>query len=105
VSARVRRGEGRVQVNSEQVGLRLWCASWVLLTSCSVDYQDNWQQSNGRAVSREELLMTLAGLDSINMRTVYDNHMVSVAISDITMDSTSVAFSTHGHAKDVEECR
>ncbi|KAG7271027.1 hypothetical protein CRUP_015235 [Coryphaenoides rupestris] len=38
----------------------------------------------------EELLMTLAGLDSINIRTVYDNHMVSVALSDIIMDTTSV---------------
>uniref|UniRef100_A0A8C5CWQ2 Heparan sulfate proteoglycan 2 n=1 Tax=Gadus morhua TaxID=8049 RepID=A0A8C5CWQ2_GADMO len=66
---------------------------------------DHWQQSNGRSVSREELLMTLANLDTINIRTVYDNHMVSVALSDIIMDTTSVAFTTHGHAKDVEECR
>uniref|UniRef100_A0A8C5CHM1 Heparan sulfate proteoglycan 2 n=1 Tax=Gadus morhua TaxID=8049 RepID=A0A8C5CHM1_GADMO len=67
--------------------------------------EDHWQQSNGRSVSREELLMTLANLDTINIRTVYDNHMVSVALSDIIMDTTSVAFTTHGHAKDVEECR
>ncbi|XP_076022702.1 basement membrane-specific heparan sulfate proteoglycan core protein isoform X2 [Genypterus blacodes] len=67
--------------------------------------EDNWQHSNGRAVSREELLMTLANLDSVNIRTIYDNHMVSVAISDIVMDTTTVQFSTRGHAKDVEECR
>ena len=67
--------------------------------------QDHWQQSNGRSVSREELLMTLANLDTINIRTVYDNHMVSVALSDVIMDTTSVSFTTHGHAKDVEECR
>ncbi|KAJ3585960.1 hypothetical protein NHX12_012366, partial [Muraenolepis orangiensis] len=66
--------------------------------------EDHWQQSNGRSVSREELLMTLANLDTINIRTVYDNHMVSVALSDIIMDTTHVEFSTHGHAKDVEEC-
>ncbi|XP_056158189.1 basement membrane-specific heparan sulfate proteoglycan core protein [Lampris incognitus] len=67
--------------------------------------EENWQQSNGRSVSREELMMTLANLDSINIRTIYDNHMVSVALSDIVMDTTTVEFSTRGHAKDVEECR
>lgn len=67
--------------------------------------EQNWQQSNGRAVSREELMMTLANLDSFNIRTIYDNHMVSVALSDIVMDTTSVEFRTAGHAKDVEECR
>ncbi|XP_065817156.1 basement membrane-specific heparan sulfate proteoglycan core protein isoform X2 [Labrus bergylta] len=67
--------------------------------------EDNWQHSNGRPVSREDLLMTLANLDGINIRTIYDNHMVSVALSDIIMSTTSVEFSTMGHAKDVEECR
>nr|XP_046254096.1 basement membrane-specific heparan sulfate proteoglycan core protein isoform X4 [Scatophagus argus] len=67
--------------------------------------EDNWQQSNGRSVSREELMMTLANLDSISIRTIYDNHMVSVALSDIVMDITSVEFSILGRAKDVEECR
>lgn len=56
-------------------------------------------------MSREDLLMTLANLESINVRTIYDNHMVSVALSDIVMETTSVEFSIHGHAKDVEECR
>ncbi|XP_061544566.1 basement membrane-specific heparan sulfate proteoglycan core protein isoform X9 [Phycodurus eques] len=67
--------------------------------------EDNWQHSSGRQVSREELMMTLANLDSISIRTIYDNHMVSVALSDIVMDTTTVEFSTRGHAKDVEECR
>uniref|UniRef100_A0A3Q1H130 Heparan sulfate proteoglycan 2 n=1 Tax=Acanthochromis polyacanthus TaxID=80966 RepID=A0A3Q1H130_9TELE len=67
--------------------------------------EDNWQHSNGRPVSREELMMTLANLDSISIRTIYDNHMVSVALSDIVMDTTTVEFSILGHAKDVEECR
>uniref|UniRef100_A0A4W6FNJ1 Heparan sulfate proteoglycan 2 n=1 Tax=Lates calcarifer TaxID=8187 RepID=A0A4W6FNJ1_LATCA len=67
--------------------------------------EDKWQHSNGRPVTREELMMTLANLDSINVRTIYDNHMVSVALSDIVMDTTTVEFSILGHAKDVEECR
>ncbi|XP_040902816.1 basement membrane-specific heparan sulfate proteoglycan core protein isoform X8 [Toxotes jaculatrix] len=67
--------------------------------------EDKWQHSNGRPVSREDLLMTLANLDSINIRTIYDNHMVSVALSDIVMDTTTVEFSILGLAKDVEECR
>ncbi|XP_073326188.1 basement membrane-specific heparan sulfate proteoglycan core protein [Pagrus major] len=67
--------------------------------------EDNWQHSNGLPVSREDMMMTLANLDSINIRTIYDNHMVSVAISDIVMDTTTVEFSTMGHAKTVEECR
>lgn len=50
-------------------------------------------------------MMTLANLDSISIRTIYDDHMVSVALSDIVMDTTTVEFSTRGHAKEVEECR
>ncbi|CAB1426561.1 unnamed protein product [Pleuronectes platessa] len=67
--------------------------------------EDKWQHSNGRTVSRDDLMMTLANLDSVSIRTIYDDHMVSVALSDIIMDTTSVEFSIHGHAKDVEECR
>ncbi|XP_047235897.1 basement membrane-specific heparan sulfate proteoglycan core protein isoform X4 [Girardinichthys multiradiatus] len=67
--------------------------------------EDHWQHSNGLPVSREELMMTLADLDSIDIRTIYDNHMVSVALSHIVMDTTTVDFSTLGHAKDVEECK
>ncbi|KAL6119478.1 hspg2 [Pungitius sinensis] len=67
--------------------------------------EDKWQHSNGRPVSREELMMTLANLESISIRTIYDNHMVSVGLSEIVMDTTTVEFSTLGHAKDVEECR
>ncbi|KAM6977222.1 basement membrane-specific heparan sulfate proteoglycan core protein [Aplochiton taeniatus] len=67
--------------------------------------EDNWHHSNGRQASREDLLMTLANLESISVRTIYDNHMVSVALSDIVMETTGVEFSTQGHAKEVEECR
>ncbi|XP_028309184.1 basement membrane-specific heparan sulfate proteoglycan core protein isoform X2 [Gouania willdenowi] len=67
--------------------------------------EDNWQHSNGRPVTREELMMTLANLDSISIRTIYDNHMVSVGLSDIVMDTTTGEFSIRGHAKEVEECR
>ncbi|XP_072305364.1 basement membrane-specific heparan sulfate proteoglycan core protein isoform X2 [Eucyclogobius newberryi] len=67
--------------------------------------EQNWQHSNGRPVSREELMMTLAALDSINIRTIYDNNMVSVGLSDVLMDTTNVEFRTSGHAKEVEECR
>uniref|UniRef100_A0A3B5MAA9 Uncharacterized protein n=1 Tax=Xiphophorus couchianus TaxID=32473 RepID=A0A3B5MAA9_9TELE len=67
--------------------------------------ENHWQHSNSLPVSREELMMTLADLESISIRTVYDNHMVSAALSHIVMDTTTVEFSTLGHAKDVEECR
>uniref|UniRef100_A0A7N8XAL3 Heparan sulfate proteoglycan 2 n=1 Tax=Mastacembelus armatus TaxID=205130 RepID=A0A7N8XAL3_9TELE len=67
--------------------------------------EDKWQHTNGRPVSREELMMTLANLDSISIRTIYDNHMVSVGLRDIVMDTTTVEYSIRGHAKDVEECR
>uniref|UniRef100_A0A8C7VU22 Heparan sulfate proteoglycan 2 n=1 Tax=Oncorhynchus mykiss TaxID=8022 RepID=A0A8C7VU22_ONCMY len=67
--------------------------------------EDNWQHSSGRQVSREDLMMTLASLESISIRTVYDNHMVSVALSDIVMDTTTVEYNIHDNAKDVEECR
>ncbi|XP_015241296.1 PREDICTED: basement membrane-specific heparan sulfate proteoglycan core protein isoform X8 [Cyprinodon variegatus] len=67
--------------------------------------EEHWQHSSGLPVSREDLMMTLAGLDSISIRTIYDNHMVSVALSHIVMDTTTEEFSTLGHARDVEECR
>ncbi|XP_035997428.1 basement membrane-specific heparan sulfate proteoglycan core protein isoform X6 [Fundulus heteroclitus] len=67
--------------------------------------EDRWQHATGLPVSREDLMMTLANLESIGIRTIYDNHMVSVALSDVIMDTTTVEFSTLGHAKNVEECR
>ncbi|KPP76122.1 basement membrane-specific heparan sulfate proteoglycan core protein-like, partial [Scleropages formosus] len=67
--------------------------------------EENWQHSSGRPVTREDLMMTLANLESINLRTIYDNRMVSVALSDIVMDTTTVEFSSMGPAQDVEECR
>uniref|UniRef100_A0A674DDM1 Heparan sulfate proteoglycan 2 n=1 Tax=Salmo trutta TaxID=8032 RepID=A0A674DDM1_SALTR len=66
---------------------------------------ENWQHSSGRQVSREDLMMTLASLEAISIRTVYDNHMVSVALSDIVMDTTTVEYNIQGNAKEVEECR
>ncbi|KAI4896717.1 hypothetical protein NFI96_032885, partial [Prochilodus magdalenae] len=67
--------------------------------------EENWQHSSEGPVSREELLMTLANLESISIRTMYDNRMASVGLSDIVMDTTSVEFSLQGQPKDVEECR
>ncbi|XP_053339071.1 basement membrane-specific heparan sulfate proteoglycan core protein isoform X5 [Clarias gariepinus] len=67
--------------------------------------EENWQHSSGQPVSREDLLMTLANLESISIRTVYNNRMASVGLSDITMDTTSTVFSFQGQPNDVEECR
>ncbi|XP_066527292.1 basement membrane-specific heparan sulfate proteoglycan core protein [Hoplias malabaricus] len=67
--------------------------------------EENWEHSSGRPVSREELLMTLGNLESISIRTIYDNRMASVGLSDIVMDTTTVEFSLQGQPKDVEECR
>ncbi|XP_036447334.1 basement membrane-specific heparan sulfate proteoglycan core protein [Colossoma macropomum] len=67
--------------------------------------EENWQHSSGQPVSREDLLMTLGNLESIGIRTVYDNRMASVGLSDIVMDTTSVEFSLQGQPKNVEECR
>uniref|UniRef100_A0A3B3CG13 Heparan sulfate proteoglycan 2 n=1 Tax=Oryzias melastigma TaxID=30732 RepID=A0A3B3CG13_ORYME len=69
------------------------------------EFQDNWQHSNGRSVTRSELMMTLANLESINIRTIYDNHMVSVALSDIVMETTTTEYVSLGPAREVEECR
>ncbi|KAL7859348.1 hypothetical protein SRHO_G00144950 [Serrasalmus rhombeus] len=67
--------------------------------------EENWQHSSGQPVSREDLLMTLGNLESIGIRTVYDNRMASVGLSDIVMDTTSMEFSLQGQPKNVEECR
>ncbi|XP_076839971.1 basement membrane-specific heparan sulfate proteoglycan core protein isoform X4 [Brachyhypopomus gauderio] len=67
--------------------------------------EENWQHVSGQPVRREDLLMVLANLESISLRTIYDNRMVSVGLSDIVMDTTTVEFSLQGQPKDVEECR
>lgn len=56
-------------------------------------------------MTRSELMMTLANLESINIRTIYDNHMVSVALSDIVMETTTTEYVSLGPAREVEECR
>ncbi|XP_060751007.1 basement membrane-specific heparan sulfate proteoglycan core protein isoform X1 [Tachysurus vachellii] len=67
--------------------------------------EENWQHSSGQPVSRTDLLMTLANLESISIRTIYNNRMASVGLSDIVMDTTTAAFSLDGQPRDVEECR
>uniref|UniRef100_A0AAY5ELG2 Heparan sulfate proteoglycan 2 n=1 Tax=Electrophorus electricus TaxID=8005 RepID=A0AAY5ELG2_ELEEL len=67
--------------------------------------EENWQHLSGQPAQREDLLMVLANLESISLRTIYDNRMVSVGLSDIAMDTTTVEFSLQGQPKDVEECR
>ncbi|XP_067227655.1 basement membrane-specific heparan sulfate proteoglycan core protein isoform X15 [Chanodichthys erythropterus] len=67
--------------------------------------EENWQHSSGRAVTRDDLMMTLANLESIHIRTIYDNRMASVGLSDISMDTTTKEFSLHGNPREVEECR
>ncbi|XP_059511622.1 basement membrane-specific heparan sulfate proteoglycan core protein isoform X10 [Stegostoma tigrinum] len=67
--------------------------------------EDNWQHESGLPVTREDLMMTLANLDKIMIRTKYDNKMSSIGLSDIVMDTTSVEFTTMGKPKLVEQCR
>ncbi|KAK1803404.1 hypothetical protein P4O66_020832 [Electrophorus voltai] len=67
--------------------------------------EENWQHLSGQPAQREDLLMVLANLESISLRTIYDNRMVSVGLSDIAMDTTTLEFSLQGQPKDVEECR
>ncbi|XP_052450996.1 basement membrane-specific heparan sulfate proteoglycan core protein isoform X25 [Carassius gibelio] len=67
--------------------------------------EENWQHSSGRAVTRDDLMTTLANLESIQIRTIYDNRMVSVGLSDISMDTTTKEFTQQGNPRDVEECR
>ncbi|XP_073678802.1 basement membrane-specific heparan sulfate proteoglycan core protein-like [Garra rufa] len=67
--------------------------------------EENWQHSSGRAVTRDDLMMTLASLESIHIRTIYDNRMASVGLSDISMDTTTKEFTLQENPRDVEECR
>lgn len=86
--------------------LQLYCL-FVLVSSplCICVSQENWQHSSGRSVTRDDLMMTLANLESIHIRTIYDNRMASVGLSDISMDTTTKEFSLQGNPRDVEECR
>ncbi|MGH0151147.1 UNVERIFIED_CONTAM: hypothetical protein FKN15_057920 [Acipenser sinensis] len=67
--------------------------------------EENWEHESGAPVSRGDLMMTLVNLEGINIRTVYDNKMVSVGLSDIVMDTTTVEYTNQGPALSVEECR
>ncbi|XP_058849388.1 basement membrane-specific heparan sulfate proteoglycan core protein-like isoform X4 [Acipenser ruthenus] len=67
--------------------------------------EENWEHKSGAPVSRGDLMMTLVNLEGINIRTVYDNKMVSVGLSDIVMDTTTVEYTNQGLALSVEECR
>nr|XP_055043671.1 basement membrane-specific heparan sulfate proteoglycan core protein isoform X19 [Misgurnus anguillicaudatus] len=67
--------------------------------------EENWQHSSGRAVTRDDLMMALANLETIQIRTIYDNRMASVGLSDISMDITTKEFTAQGNPRDVEECR
>ncbi|KAJ8360629.1 hypothetical protein SKAU_G00171540 [Synaphobranchus kaupii] len=67
--------------------------------------EEHWQHSSGRPVTRQDLMMVLVKLDSINIRTMYDKRMVTLALSDIAMDTTSMESSSLGPAQEVEECR
>ncbi|XP_061424116.1 basement membrane-specific heparan sulfate proteoglycan core protein isoform X6 [Lethenteron reissneri] len=68
--------------------------------------EENWQhESSGRAVTREELLMTLVNLEGILIKTVYDDKMVSVGLADIAMDTAITTTTSLGPAYAVEECR
>uniref|UniRef100_A0A671MKX5 Basement membrane-specific heparan sulfate proteoglycan core protein-like n=1 Tax=Sinocyclocheilus anshuiensis TaxID=1608454 RepID=A0A671MKX5_9TELE len=67
--------------------------------------EENWQHSSGRAATRDDLMMTLANLESIHIRTIYDNRMASVGLSDISMETTTKEFTQQGNPRNVEECR
>ncbi|KAG9353051.1 hypothetical protein JZ751_017627 [Albula glossodonta] len=67
--------------------------------------EEHWQHSSGRPVTREDLMMTLVKLDSINIRTMYDKRMVTLALSEISLDTTSKETTSRGPAYEVEECR
>ncbi|XP_043919164.1 basement membrane-specific heparan sulfate proteoglycan core protein isoform X3 [Protopterus annectens] len=67
--------------------------------------EGNWQYESGAPVNRDDLMMTLANVESIMIRTAYDNKMVSIGLSDISMDHTTVESTSQGPARSVEECR
>ncbi|KAA0707146.1 Basement membrane-specific heparan sulfate proteoglycan core protein [Triplophysa tibetana] len=67
--------------------------------------EENWQHTSGGAVTRDDLMMLLANLESIQIRTIYDNRMASIGLSDISMDTTTKEYSLQGNPRDVEECR
>ncbi|XP_044277194.1 LOW QUALITY PROTEIN: basement membrane-specific heparan sulfate proteoglycan core protein [Varanus komodoensis] len=67
--------------------------------------EENWEKESGGPVSREELLLALQDLEAILIRTVYDNRMASVGLSDVVMDTTTTEATDLGTARGVEECR
>ncbi|XP_054251094.1 basement membrane-specific heparan sulfate proteoglycan core protein [Indicator indicator] len=65
----------------------------------------HWEDEEGAPVSRELLLLVLQDVEGIFLRAVYDGHMASVGLSDVTMDVTGPGDSGLGPAGEVEECR
>ena len=62
-------------------------------------------ERDGHVVSREELLLVLAQLQRVLIRTVYEPRMVNVGLAHIVMDTTVSHNTNLGLSAGVEECR
>uniref|UniRef100_A0A8C4X261 Heparan sulfate proteoglycan 2 n=1 Tax=Eptatretus burgeri TaxID=7764 RepID=A0A8C4X261_EPTBU len=68
--------------------------------------EGSWvDERDGHVVSREELLLVLAQLQRVLIRTVYEPRMVNVGLAHIVMDTTVSHNTNLGLSAGVEECR
>lgn len=66
----------------------------------------NWYKSNGNLATREEIMMTLAHVESLLIKLQYVDHVQrEIELTNIEMDSAAVGDRGLGSAHLVEECR
>ncbi|CAG5113610.1 Oidioi.mRNA.OKI2018_I69.chr2.g7700.t1.cds [Oikopleura dioica] len=62
--------------------------------------EDNWQDINGRSVSREDFLNVLANVAGVFLRTTYDENMFETSLSNVSIEKVS----TQRGSSYVEHC-
>nr|XP_056721446.1 basement membrane-specific heparan sulfate proteoglycan core protein [Euleptes europaea] len=76
------------------------------LKSFEVVFQEqHWKRPDGQPATREHLMMALADLDEILIRTTYSTDMVSASITGVSMETAVPTYTNLPRALEVEECR
>ncbi|CCG28431.1 Basement membrane proteoglycan [Caenorhabditis elegans] len=67
-------------------------------------YETNYEQLNGAAATREDLLMVLADLDAFLIRATHVAHQTSTSLGDVSWEIAVDRYTPDGLALEVEQC-
>ncbi|ULU04746.1 hypothetical protein L3Y34_017478 [Caenorhabditis briggsae] len=67
-------------------------------------YETNYEQLNGAAATREDLLMVLADLDAFLIRATHVAHQSSTSLGDVSWEIAVDRYTPDGLALEVEQC-